>query len=78
MPRPALTPFRLGKALVKVSRASEAQFRRAGHDRTSIDGFRMDLASRVQAVLTALGDPRRMTHRSLLPDVLRPFDAGEV
>jgi predicted transcriptional regulator of viral defense system len=78
MPRPAPTPFQLGKVRVKVSRVSDGQFRRADHYRTTLDGFRVDLASRVQAVLDALDDPRRMTHRSLLPEVLRSFDAGEL
>jgi len=78
MPRPAPTPFQLGKTLVKVSRVSDAHFRRADHYRTTLDGFRTDLASRVQAVLDALDDPRRMTHRSLLPEVLRLFDSAEL
>jgi len=78
MPRPAPTPFRLGKTLVRVSRVSDAQFRRADHYRTITDGFRVDLASRVQAVLDALDDPRRMTHRSLLAEVLRSFDSAEL
>ncbi len=78
MRRPAPTPFQVGKALVKVSRMSEPQFHRADHYRTTLDGFRVDLASRVQAVLDALDDPRRMTHRTLLPEVLRSFDTGEL
>jgi len=78
VPRPAPTPFRLGKTLIRCSRMSDAQFRRADHYRTALDGFRVDVASRVQAVLDAIDDPRRMTHYSLLPEVLRSLDADEV
>lgn len=38
MPRPVPTPFQLGKPRVGVSRVSEAQFRRADHYSTTIDG----------------------------------------
>jgi predicted transcriptional regulator of viral defense system len=78
MPRPAPTPFHLGKTPIRCSRISDAQFRRAGHYRTTLDGFRVDVASRVQAVLDAIEDPRRMAHYSLMPEVLRSLDADEV
>lgn len=78
VPRPAPTPFRLGTTLVRCSRMSDAQFRRADHYRTTLDGYRVDVGSRVQAVLDALDDPRRMTHYSLLSEVLRSLDAEEV
>ena len=75
--RPAPTLFRVGKTLVRCSRMSEEQFRRADHYRTTLDGFRVDVASH-RHVLDAFDDPRRMTHSSLLSEVLRSLDADEI
>lgn len=45
---------------------------------TTIEGFRVVLATREQAVVDALAEPRWITHGSLLPEVLSTFDADEL
>ena len=45
---------------------------------TTTEGFRLRLATREQAVVDALAEPRWMTHFSLLPEILRSFDESEI
>lgn len=73
-----LTPFLIGSQKVRESGVSQAAFDLADHYGTTVDGYKVDIASRVQAVVDALDAPRQMIHFSLLPEVLRAFDQAEV
>ena len=45
---------------------------------TTVDGFAVRVASREQAVVDALAEPRWMTHGDLLPEILGAFSDAEV
>jgi predicted transcriptional regulator of viral defense system len=70
--------FRLGTTLVRASEMPRARFDAADHYAMTLDGLAVRLASRVLAVADALEDPRRMTHLSLLPEILPALDEGEI
>lgn len=78
VPRTRPVSFRLGTTLVRASEMPRARFDAADHYAMTLDGFAVRLASRVLAVADALEDPRRMTHLSLLPEVLPALDADEI
>lgn len=46
--------------------------------KTTIDGFAVRVASRVQAIVDALAEPHWMTHATLIPEVLGAFTDDEI
>ena len=56
----------------------EDRIREADAYQTTVDGFGIRVASREQAVVDALAEPRWMTHGDLLPEVLAAFSDDEV
>jgi len=78
VPRTRPVSFRLGATLVRASEMPRDRFDAADHYAMTLDGFAVRLASRVLAVADALEDPRRMTHLSLLPEILPALDEGEI
>jgi predicted transcriptional regulator of viral defense system len=73
-----LDPMSLGATVVRPVEMAEAAFKRADSYATTVEGFAIFLASRTQAVVDALAQPHWMTHFSLLPEILRSFDAREL
>jgi len=78
VPRTRPASFRLGTTLVRAFEMPRDRFNAADHYATTLEGFSVQLASRVLAVADALEDPRRMTHLSLLPEILPALDADEI
>ena len=78
VPRTRPASFRFGATLVRASEMPRGRFDAADHYAMTLEGFSVRLASRVLAVADALEDPRRMTHLSLLPEILPALDADEV
>lgn len=68
----------LGGQVVRPVTISDTLFADAKWHRTTIDGFPVRIASRVQAVVDALVEPHWMTHASLIPEVLAAFTDSEV
>lgn len=66
--------FSLDHTIVHPVQVTVAALERADSYRTSLEGFRVDIASREQAVADALAEPRWMTHFSLLPGILTSLD----
>ena len=78
VPRTRPASFRFGATLVRASEMPRDRFDAADHYAMTLEGFVVRLASRVLAVADALEDPRRMTHLSLLPEILPALEADEV
>ncbi len=74
----ALATFKAGGAKVEALIVVARKFGAADWYETRIDGFPVKVASRVQAVVDAVDHPKRMTHFSLLPEVLRSLRQDEV
>ncbi len=68
----------LGASSIRPVTLRGENFARAQRYETTIDGFRVVLATRDQAVVDALAEPRWITHWSLLPEVLSAFDGDEL
>ena len=56
----------------------ENRIREADAYQTTVDGFSIRVASREQAVVDALAEPRWMTYGDLLPEVLAGFSDDEI
>lgn len=56
----------------------ENRIREADAYQTTVDGFSIRVASREQAVVDALAEPRWMTYGDLLPEVLAAFSDYEI
>ncbi len=68
----------LGGQMVRPVIMPPSSFTDADWYETTIDGFSVRIASRVQATVDALAEPRWMTHASLLPEVVAAFTDDEV
>jgi predicted transcriptional regulator of viral defense system len=68
----------LGHTVVRPVALAPEKFAKADAYDTTIDGFRVRLASRAQAVVDALAEPHWMTHGSLLPEVLAAFSEEDL
>lgn len=78
VPRTRPASFRFGATLVRASEMPRDRFDAADHHAMTFEGFSVRLASRVLAIADGLEDPRRMTHLSLLPEILPALDADEI
>ena len=67
-PATALRPVTLDEARIAAADAFE----------TTLDGFRIRVAGREQAVVDALAEPRWMVHADLLPEILAAFSDEEI
>jgi predicted transcriptional regulator of viral defense system len=67
-------PIRVGTARVRRVVLRTEAFLAADAYMTSVDGFRVTVAAREQAIVDALGEPSWMTHLTLLPEVLAALD----
>lgn len=56
----------------------EGRIREADAYQTTVDGFSIRVASREQAVVDALAEPRWMTYGDLLPEILAAFAADDI
>lgn len=56
----------------------ESRIREADAIQTTVDGFNIRVASREQAVVDALAEPRWMVYGDLLPEILAAFSSDEV
>jgi predicted transcriptional regulator of viral defense system len=56
----------------------EGRIRVADAYETTVEGFSIRVASREQAIVDALAEPRWMTHGDLLPEILAPFSDDEI
>jgi predicted transcriptional regulator of viral defense system len=68
----------LGETIIRPVTLPPAVLADAEWRKTTIDGFEIRVASRVQAVVDALAEPRWMTHASLTPEVLAAFTDAEI
>ncbi|MDQ3127895.1 MAG: hypothetical protein M3Q66_05475 [Chloroflexota bacterium] len=68
----------LGGTIVRPVILPPSAFRAAESHKTTIDGFAVHVASRVQATVDALAEPHWMTHSSLIPEVLAAFTDVEI
>ena len=75
---PGRRSIHLPGATVRPATLATQTFSASESFETTTDGFRVRLATREQAVVDALAEPRWMTHSSLLPEILRTFDEQEV
>jgi predicted transcriptional regulator of viral defense system len=73
-----LDPIGLGVTVIRPVEMADHDFKAADQYATTIEGFKVFLASRTQAVVDALAQPHWMTHFSLLPEILRSFDSREL
>jgi predicted transcriptional regulator of viral defense system len=71
-------PVELGRTVIRGAALAPDKFAGADFYETTVDGFRVLLATREQAVVDALAEPRWMTHNTLLPEVLAPFNEEEL
>lgn len=71
-------PLELSRTRVRGVALAPKEFEKADFYETTIDGFRVVLATREQAVVDALAEPRWMTHSTLLPEVLAALDDDEL
>ena len=67
----------VGGTLIRPVILPHALFAEAEWHKTTIDGYAIRVASRVQAVVDALAEPHWMTHASLIPEVLAAFTDAE-
>jgi predicted transcriptional regulator of viral defense system len=67
----------LGHTIVRPVYLAPAKFAKADAFDTTIDGFRVRMATRAQAVVDAVAEPHWMTHGSLLPEVLAAFSEDD-
>jgi predicted transcriptional regulator of viral defense system len=68
----------LGHTVVRPVALTPAKFAKTDAYNTTIDGFRVRVATRAQAVVDALAEPHWMTHGSLLPEVIAAFGDEEL
>jgi predicted transcriptional regulator of viral defense system len=68
----------LGRSVVRPVVLAPRTFANADAYESTIEGFRVRLASREQAIVDAVAEPRWITHSSLLPEVLAAFDEAEL
>ena len=71
-------PVRVGTTRVRRVALRPAAFLAADAYATSVDGFRITVAAREQAIVDALAEPSWMTHLTLLPEVLAALDDDEL
>lgn len=72
-------PFAIDPATtLKPVTLSESRIREADAYQTTVDGLSIRIASREQAVVDALAEPRWMTYGDLLPEVLAAFSDDEL
>ncbi len=71
-------PVRVGMTRVRRVVLRPEIFRAADTYATSLDGFRVTVASAEQAIVDALGEPSWMTHLTLLPEVLAALDDDDL
>lgn len=71
-------PIRVGTTRVRRVVLRPAAFLAADAYATSLDGFRIRVAAREQAIVDALGEPSWMTHLTLLPEVLTALDDDDL
>jgi len=71
-------PVRVGTTRVRRVALRPEAFLAADAYLTSLDGFRLTVAAREQAVVDALGEPSWMTHLTLLPEVLAALDDDDL
>ena len=71
-------PLELARTRIRGVALAPDKFANAAFYETTLDGFRVLLATREQAVVDALAEPRWMTHSTLLPEVLTTFDDDEL
>jgi predicted transcriptional regulator of viral defense system len=76
--REGMRPFQLGGTLVRPVTMSTADFVAADAYPTTIEGYPIRLASRVQALADALARPRWALHFSLLSEVLAQLSPNEI
>jgi len=63
-------PIEVGLATIRAVWMAESNLSSAAFTETSREGYRVSLATPVQAVVDALAEADWMTHRTLLPEVL--------
>lgn len=71
----------IGQATVRPVTVSDRLLGQAQHFASSADGFKLQMATRVQAIVDALAEPRWMVYFDLLPEVLgtlQPQDLEDV
>jgi predicted transcriptional regulator of viral defense system len=68
----------LGATVIRPVTLPQAVLADAEWHKTTIDGFGVRVASRVQAVVDALAEPHWMTHASLIPEVIAAFTDDEI
>jgi predicted transcriptional regulator of viral defense system len=64
--------------LIRPVTVSERFLKEADDFGTSIDGFKLRIATRVQAVVDALAEPRWMTYFDLLPEIIAALKPSEI
>lgn len=74
----ARRPIWAGESRVRRVALKPSVFLTADAYVTSVDGFRITVAAREQAIVDALAEPSWMTHFTLLPEVLAVLDDDEV
>lgn len=68
----------LGHAIVRPVALAPGKFAKADAYDTTIDGFKVRMATRAQAIVDAVAEPHWMTHGSLLPEVLAAFSEEDL
>lgn len=68
----------LGHSVVQPVSLEAAKFAKSDAYETTIQGFKVRVATRAQAVVDALAQPQWMTHGSLLREVIAPFSEVEL
>jgi hypothetical protein len=71
-------PLMVGPTTVRAVWMGERGLAAAEVVHTTRDGYRTALASPTQAIVDALVEPRWMTHRSLLPEVLQQLPSTDI
>jgi predicted transcriptional regulator of viral defense system len=78
VPRRNLRGTAVGGSTIRPVDMAPAAFAAADRYATTTDGFTVTIATRVQAVLDALAEPKWMSHASLLPEILAAFEPESV
>ena len=71
-------PLKVDGATVRPVWLGRDTFARSDRYATTLDGFKVLVASREQAVVDALAEPKWMTHSTLLPEVLAQLGEDEM
>jgi predicted transcriptional regulator of viral defense system len=71
-------PVDLGETRTRPILVTPQRLAAADRRRTTVEGFRVQLATPEQAVVDALSDPGWMYHWSLMPEVLAALDKDEI